>query len=770
MNSTTRYQVTNTNETDIAVCIGGIYWTNQVLSPISSTCDIRFADFYKKNILLSRTTAEEFDFLYKCQERRHQTLGAARTYDFIPPDLLDDWRNIPAFAETMFYGYTIYNQYRNDRLMPTKTILSSAYQNNYRVSGFSVSHLESLANAPEAVIHEALMTDDPNSELSMLDYAKRAETLEVIAPSPIWALHTSGHTASVMRFWNDVMGAPQDQIQPLQKRTIADGKLGLIGQFIDFAITRMAKQQPLPVPSVNWSAVGDPNSPTSGQLLHLGSQALIHDVPLHVIKIIDHARKDGLFGKGMVAGQTLFQVAYAGVLATVGVASDLIHSTRTAENITQTPFASAIRATARSIWKPRPVNESLAAIGGRFVSSISDIASRTMGIASGKGPAALYSTFLKISDLATTAQFRRNRLYRLAQLISSTFVRAYANEADYEELGVLPILESDFNQSSGLPCRSPYPEICAQCLYLDQGLGAIIGGSNQSFSYYGGDGAQEPSYNYSQGRYEYLEAYLNDPLAPVEIGSATYLPIRYPWNNYSNFMIVGDSTENKLRFDDLADIFDEFLEFLFGPTTGGGGSGGDVFTLAHDSISSIVHAPIWSGINKMFASFVSDVVGAPTARDAAGNFVVISATGIVTILQEIFNYFYSWIKTCSYREELNGSMKRFSIGEAILIMIGVAAGMGLILGGIFPGQILTVLGGLGTILGMAILFGTLIVSYSWSYSCTPALPYQLADDLMYFITHTLFTRCDWMVSGIIQNDTYTNDQVQLMLHLFFLFF
>lgn len=156
------------------------------------------------------------------------------------------------------------------------------------------------------------------------------------------------------------------------------------------------------------------------------------------------------------------------------------------------------------------------------------------------------------------------------------------------------------------------------------------------------------------------------------------------------------------------------------------------------------------------------MIGAPTFRIARDNAIKITATSVFTMLTDLLSFMLSWIRGCSYRDELNGSMKRFSIGESILIMSAVAAGLGLILGALLPGQIATVLGGLGVVLGLAILFGTIIVSYNWSYACFPALPMEMADDIMYFLTHTLMPRCDYLFAGIILNDTYTNEQCVIL--------
>jgi hypothetical protein len=764
MNSTVRALVTQTNDTDLALCISGLYWIAEVeptLSISSTDCDHRMVEFYHKNVLLSSTSAADQEFLTKCGSRRIRMLRANRVYDFIPPSLMDDWRGIPSFFESMFYGFRVYNQYRDDRLLPVSTVQSQEYQSNYRESGFSVSHLEALSHIAPAVIEEALANDDPAYQLTMDDYATRS-----VAMPDAWGGHNARQTASVMRFWDKVFGSPSPRQQ--KKRALAENTTSILSQFFEFAMARLNKQKVLPVPKhLNWSAVADPNSTTGGHMLHLGSQAVFHDLPLHLAHTFDRARKAELFSKGVAAGQGVIQVAYAGVLAGFGVVRDIVTGTAFAANVTQTPWAKAIQFAAKSIWQPRPENETLSGMGFKILESLNEVTVRTMGVS---GPLALYNSIQRLVNLSSAAAIRRARTYRLAQLVSSTLVRTYANPSDYEAMGVLPLVSEMDTVSLNLkitidpaveplPCRSPYQELCQFCAYLDQGLGVLIESTNQTASFYQAPGTQEPSFNYSQSQFEYLDAYLSNFTYPAEIGDAPYLPIRYPWYNYSNWRIVGDPTPNKLRFMDLADMFQNLYDFFLGPISGDDPSNGiGLLDIAQSTVSTIAHARIWKGLNRVFADILSDVVGAPTLP-AAGNAVLnIASASIFTMLVELFDFIYSWFKTCSFREEINGSKKRFSIGESILIMIGVAFVMGIVMGGIFPGQILTILGGLGFLLGMAILYGTLVVSYSWSYLCVPALPFQLADDIMYFLTHTLLTRCDWMFAGIIKNETYTNDQ------------
>lgn len=84
---------TDVNKTDVDICLNTYYWTSLPVTFKSSPCDQRFAEFYPKNVLWSRLPlADDRETLYQCQVRRTRLLQVRETFDFVPPDLMDDVR------------------------------------------------------------------------------------------------------------------------------------------------------------------------------------------------------------------------------------------------------------------------------------------------------------------------------------------------------------------------------------------------------------------------------------------------------------------------------------------------------------------------------------------------------------------------------------------------------------------------------------------------------------------------------------------------------
>lgn len=365
----------------------------------------------------------------------------------------------------------------------------------------SVVHLEAIQSLTPTAAHDALMADDPAYGLTLEDYAERAAD----GGGGLFPAHTADQTARIMKFWDTFFGGRPSS----KKRDLTPSSI--LAQFFEFMVNRTSQQEVLPVPSLNWTAMGDATSPVSGQFLHLGTQALVLDLPLHAVHFINKAHETGLFSKGVMAGQSLVSVGYASVVALASVARDVVTG-----KMSMAPL--------HSMWL---AHEPLSNITARVVNSLGDVAMRTMGVRTG-GPVALYNTILNLMDRSEKARYHRYAIGRVMQLTTSSFIRNFVSEEDYDKYGVLPILSAAVNTST-LACLSPYPELCANCLYLDQLLGHVIGGSNQSLSYYSAEGTQEPSFNLTESRYEALDAYLVDRTTPAEIGDASYLPIRWPW-------------------------------------------------------------------------------------------------------------------------------------------------------------------------------------------------------------------------------------------------
>src|SRR6185436_5750546 len=79
--------------------------------------------------------------------------------------------------------------------------------------------------------------------------------------------------------------------------------------------------------------------------------------------------------------------------------------------------------------------------------------------------------------------------------------------------------------------------------------------------YPGGTPAQ---YSYDDARAYYLDkaAYIASTTDPVILGGRPGLPARFPALSVDNWLYLGDSIDNRLRFDDLQDLANETVELV----------------------------------------------------------------------------------------------------------------------------------------------------------------------------------------------------------------
>ena len=121
-------------------------------------------------------------------------------------------------------------------------------------------------------------------------------------------------------------------------------------------------------------------------------------------------------------------------------------------------------------------------------------------------------------------------------------------------------------------------------------------------------------------------------------------------------------------------------------------------------------------------------------------------------------FFYESIAVCGYAAEIDGSNKRFPIAQAMLIVGSTTLVFSFFVVLPFVGNVLTALTLAAGFSLLSLLFLTLYITYSFTFRCIPALPLQLADDIMYFLGYTFFSLCDWLLAaGYVVQSTYTND-------------
>jgi hypothetical protein len=119
----------------------------------------------------------------------------------------------------------------------------------------------------------------------------------------------------------------------------------------------------------------------------------------------------------------------------------------------------------------------------------------------------------------------------------------------------------------------------------------------------------------------------------------------------------------------------------------------------------------------------------------------------------------SWLRSCRYRDELNGSQKQFSIAESLALLFLVILIAALTINLFIPGNAMSILmAAVGTFSAATLIGLPLVLSYLYTPSCFPAMPYQMPDDVTWAVSRTIFPACDFFWSGIITNDTYDNVQ------------
>jgi hypothetical protein len=749
-NATNSASITEENQRELGVCYSSKYWLVDVpaaaeIDGYANDCDYRMPGILQQNVRWTSLTAEERSKAFDCTRYRHGTRLLQRTMPFVPRDLADNpVARIPDFFDQMRFAYSAFNQYRQDRLYPASTVLSTDYAANWADGGYNAEHLDTLRAFGTQDAQAMLDADDTDAPafLTLHAYAHRAVDLDRDAPRGLWGrprARNPEQIADAMRFFNTWFGRPSSS-DSAKRAATGSRAAHVAAQFIEFALNETAKHRVLPAPSVNISDVVSGTSRTPhGYILFTG---LLIDVPALAARVLLGARNYSLTSRTYTAGATTAQLAYAGTVAAFGVVRDIFRGYYAAQTRPLTGVA-GMNMTAllpeRTIWHSTLNGQrtTLTAMVSGMWSSFSNNLAGAVTMASGH-PTAVYNQFMRLATTSPEAQLRRTRLLALMAgtraSLSSALLRN--GPAHVEDVELNAMLTAQDVHAANVTCDTNYTALCANCFYLDQLVGRLETGVEVTSIYYQGNATQEPSYAFSRAQFDSVRTYLADPLAPVVVGDSPDNSVRWPPHDRSWLRILGDPTPNKLRFSDLGSLLQDTVDALLGDSTS------DLTALIGDNTGI---AALGAGVFETVATALPDV----RAREAAAP---------QDVLLGWFNYLYSWIRTCAHHDEYNGSGKRFSIGEVVLLTAGLSLFLGLVVGQILPAQMVTFLGGATVIAGLTMLFGTLVIAYSWSYLCWPGLPQQLADDIMYFLVYTLFARAPWLAGGIIKNSSFTNDQ------------
>ncbi len=490
------------------------------------------------------------------------------------------------------------------------------------------------------------------------------------------------------------------------------------------AVEKLANQSvlaPPPLPELKLTSLTSLNltDRTRSQLRHMGMRAAFVEPWIVTARAIVRWRNANITSLGRVAVSRLGQAAVATTTllrqAVSGAAYDAalaLDKSTGAVNIS-TPWR---------LW-PR-------LFGG--LSNWATVLQTELGhvaqLAWHSGPSDIFALVSKLAAQSTEAAARRDKIATLASYVSVGVMTEWYAARSNQSLDVASFGSTSTVRGVDIPCLSPYSDLCSGCLYLDQMIGTLIGSVLQAVAFYTGDVTTEPSLAFSKARYQDFKAYLADPLAPAVFGDSDDLPPRWPYPGLSAYRWFGDATPNKIRFSDLDSLW----------TTLWGGLVAGFDTATQDTLGTTVSA---TGVNETSVTHFRGQPRASLNRRLAGLFRLamqslpeldravvaqeeaLVAMGVDMTEDQVANltvrgwgeFIYATVRTCSYRQELDGSMKRFSIGEALLISgaVGIAAGA-LAAVPLFGLGVSSVSAAIGTGLLVATA-ATVVVGYDWSY-------------------------------------------------------
>jgi hypothetical protein len=297
-----------------------------------------------------------------------------------------------------------------------------------------------------------------------------------------------------------------------------------------------------------------------------------------------------------------------------------------------------------------------------------------------------------------------------------------------------------------LSCNIPFPDLCAECGILAQPLSTLINGPTQAVQYYGGDNSSDPSFGHSYAAYVHYRLYLNDKTMPAEIGDSITNSVRWPPNDRPWASVLGDTTPNKGRMVNLTTIFWDMVDDLFSVQS---------LEVVNSGLTQAVHA-VDGAFSYMF-NFYHALWESRSVKQAIGKTSRVTVMTLTSSITELFHFLEQWLKSCHYREEINGSQKQFSIAEGLGILFIAVVIIATTINLFIPSNAMTLLASIIGLFGLATLVTVpLMITYLYSPSCFPAIPYQAPDDIVWAVSRTVVPACDWLWSGIIVNDTYDN--------------
>lgn len=716
LNNTAYEELTDVERLDVFFCLFADHWIHEIepqSSILATVCEQQVLDFYDQRVLWSqlvgRVNRAEVQWCGRMRFAMHQ-LRVKGGYDYVPENLLDNPLLFIGFGVQMLYGYDVFAQYNSDRSLPMELITSSEYASNWQATGFGTAHLTELAALPnDEARRVALATDDPALGLELEQYATRM--------SSVFQFKASALSASA-RFWGRMFG--QEPLYPaasLKRTALPVPAQSILVQFLNFTVRTLAKQQVLPPPRIDMGVLTRANETVRNrQYLNLGMRAIFKDGPIILSQTAVRAIDTDLGGKALRLGMSIPRQFYAGTMAVFKILGDVTSGR-------SNPLSAA--------WARQRPKESLQ----YAMNQVGNAASVPMAHL-GKGPGQLFQLTSSLWSVSPVARSVRQRL-------------AYVGSAMAYSIQTAGRGEGMSTSPTDLVCEIPFTALCEECGVLAVPLGTLIMAPTQAVQYYVGANDTDPSYGHSYAAYLHLRELLNDKSMPAEIGDSADNSVRWPYYDRSQYAVLGDTTPNKGRLVNLTTIFWDVVDGLFAAET--------MVATVNTGMTQAVR--VFDGTLDHFFGFYRALWDARSTKQVVAKTTRVAVSALGGSLVELVHFFTSWFKSCRYRDELNGSQKQFAIAEGLALLFVSALVAGLVINLFIPSSTMSLFAGILGMFSVSTLVGLpLMISYFYTPSCFPAMPYQAPDDVVWAITRTIVPACDFFWSGIITNDTYDNVQ------------
>jgi len=722
LNNTFYEDLTDTDRLDVFFCLFADHWIHTIepeSTVFATVCEQQVLDFYDQRVLWSqlpgRVNRAEVQWCGRMRYAMYQ-LRTKGGYDYLPENLLDNPLLLVNFGVQMLYGYDVFSQYSSDRTIPLELLNSEEYRNNWAVTGFGTAHLDALAALPsDEARHVALATDDPTMGLELEQYAERMSSVFKFKASALGA---------AARFWGRLFG--QEPLYPagsVKRTTLPPPSQSILVQFLNYTVRELAKQQVLPPPRMNLSLVTlASGSVRNRQYLHLGTRAMFKDVPIILSQTAVRAYDMGLGSKAMKLGTAIPRQLYAGTLAMLKIMGDVTHGR-------SNPLS--------QFWARQHPKESFR-YGMQQMSNAFAAPAAHMG----RGPGELMALSSRLWSVSPVARSVRAKLSYVASAM--VYAIKTAGRADMSSATSLV-------GTSDLVCEIPFTELCDSCGVLAVPLGTLIMAPTQAANYYRGTNNSDPSFGHGYEAYVHLRELLNDKSIPAEVGDSPDNPVRWPWYDRPQVGILGDTTPNKGRLVNLTSIFWDVVNNLYAVAPAA------VTDAAIGGMQQAMY--LLDGTIRYVVDFYRALWDARSTKQAIAGTTRLTVSTLTSAGTELISFIIKWFKSCRFREELNGSQKQFSIAEGLGILFLTVLVVALTINLFVPSSAMSILMMITGLFSMSVLVSApLMISYMYTPSCFPAIPYQTADDIAWAATHTILPTCDWLWSGIITNDTYDNVQ------------